>query len=329
MQVTNKKNKVFIYLVALSILVVAFLMDIILGSSNITLNEVFSNLFNKENDEIIHTVLWKIRIPKAIVALVAGATLAASGTLIKAVMKNPLADTGLLGIQSGATLVAMVIILMMPNLYKWLPLGAFLGGFLVYMLLTLVAFKDGIKPIRLILSGIAINGFLASFISLISIYNSDKIQGALSWLNGSLAGVTMKDAQLILIYGGLALMLSLLLIGKCNLLLLDDVTIINLGENLSLTRFIVSTVAVLLASVSVAIVGIISFVGLVIPHIARLIIGQNHKDLLPLSIILGGAFLLIADILQKIIFSPMEIPIGIVISFVGAPFFLYQLRKQV
>lgn len=324
-----KKNKVLIYTVALVLLVVAFISNIIIGSSNITLSEIFITLFNSEANPTIHTVLWKIRIPRAIVALVTGATLAASGTLIKAVMKNPLADTGLLGIQSGATLIAMIIILIMPHMYDLLPIGAFVGGFLVYLILTAVAFKDGIKPVRLILSGVAINGFLGSFIGLISIYNSDKIQSALNWLNGSLAGVTMDDAILITIYGVMAIIISLFLIGKCNLLLLDDITIINLGENLSLTRFIVSTVAVLLTSVSVSVVGIISFVGLVVPHITRLIIGQNHKHLLPLSIILGSVFLLMADVLQKLIFSPMEIPVGIVISFIGGPFFLYLLRKEV
>lgn len=322
-------KKTYLYTVSIGILFIVFILNIVIGSTNISLTDVFANIFSSETDSVMHTILWKIRIPRAIAALVTGATLSASGTLIKAVMKNPLADTGLLGIQSGATLVAMIIILVMPQFFAFLPIGSFIGGFAVYILLTMVAFKNGIVPIRLILSGVAINGFLGSFIGLISIYNSDKIQSALNWLNGSLAGVTMKDALLIFIYGSIAIILSLLLIGKCNLLLLDDVTIINLGENLSLTRFIVSTVAVLLTSVSVSIVGIIGFVGLVVPHIARLIIGHNHKHLLPFSIILGGVFLLVADVFQKAIFSPMEIPVGIVISFIGAPFFLYLLRKQV
>lgn len=321
-------NKTFYYGIAIVIVLLFFLLDIMLGSSKIPMKDVLVNLFSEQKNETISMVLWKIRIPRAIVAFATGATLAASGTLIKAVMKNPLADTGLLGIQSGATLVAMILILVVPQYYHLLPLGAFIGGLLVYFLLTLLAYKDGIKPVRLVLSGVAISGFLGSFIGLITIYNSDKIQSALSWLNGSLSGVTMTDAKMISVYGAVAILLSFFLIPKCNLLLLDDATILNLGENLTRTRFIVSTVAVLLTSISVSIVGIISFVGLVVPHMTRLLVGQNHKHLLPLSILLGGGFVLAADVIQKFIFSPMEVPVGIVISFIGAPFFLYQLRKQ-
>lgn len=320
-------KKISIYIGGIILLIISFFLNIVFGGTNIPFDTILENISN--SDSSIYTILWKIRIPRAIVSLITGATLAASGTLIKAVMKNPLADTGVLGIQSGSTLVAMLIILVFPEFYGFLPIGSFIGGFVVYLFLMLLCLKDGIRPIKLVLTGIAINGFLGSFIGLISIYNSDKIQSALNWLNGSLAGVTMDDAKMITVYGIIGIVISLFFIGKCNLLLLDDVTVSNLGENLTLTRFLISIVAVFLASISVSVVGMVGFVGLVIPHIAKLIIGQDHKHLLPFSILLGAIFVLLADAIMKILFSPIEIPIGIVISFVCSPFFLYLLRKQI
>lgn len=322
------KNKKLAFVLLMAALVSAFFLNLIVGGSSVGIKDLFIYFTGGEVKESVAAIITKMRIPRALVALMAGATLAASGTLIKAVMKNPLADSGLLGIQSGATVVAMVVILVLPGLSLYLPIASFLGGLLVYFMLTLLSLKDGLNPMRLVLSGVAINGLMGSIIGIISIYNSDKIQGALSWLNRSLAGVKPQDAKLILFYGILAILLSFLLIGKCNLLLLDDTTILNLGENLPLTRFIVASISVLLASVSVAVVGIIGFVGLVVPHISRLIIGQNHKYLLPFSILMGGVFVLLADGLQKWIFAPMEIPVGIILSFVGAPFFLYLLNRQ-
>lgn len=322
------KRKPLFFIILLILLVGAFTLSVSAGGSSLGFKQ-FLLYFQKDAlSESASAIIGRIRIPRAIVAMVAGATLAASGTLMKAVMKNPLADSSLLGIQSGATVVAMVILLMVPAMYQYLPLAAFLGGLLVYLLLSLLSAREGFKPMYLVLAGVAINGLMGSVIGMISIYNSDKIQGALSWLNGSLAGVTTGDAALMLVYGAVAIGIAMMLVGKCNLLLLDDVTILNLGENLPLTRFIVASVAVLLASVSVSVVGIIGFVGLIVPHISKLIIGQNHKYLLPFSTLLGSVFVLLADALQKAIFSPMEIPVGIILSFIGAPFFLYLLNRQ-
>lgn len=322
------KKKTLAFIILGLILVISFGINLVVGGSRVGIRELLLFFSGGSVDDSVGLIISKIRLPRAVVAVMAGATLAASGTLIKAVMKNPLADSGLLGIQSGATVVAMIVLLMVPAMNAYLPIASFAGGLLVYLLLTVISFRDGLNPMRLVLLGVAINALMGSIIGLISIYNSDRIQGALSWLNGSLAGVQPGDATIMLIYGCLALGLSFLLVGKCNLLLLDDTTIINLGENLPRTRFIVATVAVLLASVSVSIVGIIGFVGLVVPHIAKLIVGQNHKALLPFSILMGSVFVLLADGFQKLVFNPMEMPVGIILAFIGAPFFLYLLNRQ-
>ncbi len=322
-------NKFFLFLIAIVLLIISFFIHICYGASTIGFYDVIEVLLNKEVTDKTTIIIKSIRLPRATGALVVGATLGASGTLIKAVMRNPLADTGLLGIQSGASVVAIFIMLVNPALYKFLPIGAFLGGLITYVILMSLAFKNNkINPLRLVLSGIAVNAFLGSIIGLMTIFYSDRLESALSWLNGSFVGINNDNAKLLVLYGVIAIFISLLLIPKCNLLMLDDNTVQNLGENVNLTRFIVATCAVLLSSISVSVVGIVGFVGLVIPHIGKILIGQNHKFLLPFSIILGSTFTLLADGLQKIIFSPMEIPVGIIISFIGAPFFLYLLRKE-
>lgn len=324
----NKKNLIA-FIIVICLLLITSILALTVGGSTVGINEIFG-ILKGSNDvsNMAHIIIFEIRIPRIIGGIFVGATLAASGTLIKAVMKNPLADTGLLGIQSGASLSAMIIILVIPAMMPVLPIFAFIGGLIAYIILSLLAYKDGMHPLRLVLAGVAVNALFGSLIGVISIYNADKIQNALTWLNGSLASISMDDMKILVIYGTIALVVSILTISKCNLLALDDMTIINLGENLNLIRIVIASIAVLLASISVSIVGIIGFVGLIIPHIARMVVGTNHKVMLPFSILLGSLFVLLADTFQVVIFSPIEMPVGIVISMIGAPFFLFLLRKQ-
>lgn len=324
----NKKHFLAIIFVLL-LLLVTTLIALTVGGSTIGFKEVVQLIV--QPDEISRTIkiiVLEIRLPRIVGAIIVGATLAVSGTLIKAVMRNPLADTGLLGIQAGASLSAMIVILIIPSFMPVLPLFAFFGGIVAYIILSVLAYKDGIHPLRLVLAGVAVNALFGAFIGVISIYNADKIQNALAWLNGSLASISVQDMQLLVSYGVIGLLIAMFTISKCNLLALDDLTITNLGENLTLIRIVLASISVLLAAISVSIVGIIGFVGLIIPHIATMIVGTNHKIMLPFSMLLGSLFVLLADTLQIIVFSPIEMPVGIIISMVGAPFFLFLLRRK-
>ncbi|WP_423363892.1 FecCD family ABC transporter permease [Mycoplasma sp. P36-A1] len=324
----NKKN---VFIVVALFFIISFFFNLSFGGSGINIKDILTYVFNRDqiNDlDRFETILFDIRLPRTVVAMMAGACLSASGVLIQAVMKNPLADSGILGIQSGATLVALLIMLVYPALAPIMPIAAFLGGFAVYLLLMSTAFKSGFSPIKLVLTGVAINALIGAVIGMVTIYNSEKIQNALAWLNGSFASVDTSDMYLMIIYGSLALIASLLLIKKCNLLLLDDATIITIGENLMQTRFIVASLSVLLASISVSIVGIIGFIGLVVPHIGRMIVGSRHEYLLPFSITIGASLTMFADGFQKWFFNPVEIPAGTIISFIGASFFFYLLIRE-
>lgn len=257
-----------------------------------------------------------------------GANLAVSGVLLQSVMKNPLADPGITGVSSGASVAAIIILLLMPQLSGALPLFAFVGGAIACALVFIMAWKNGLRPERIVLAGVAINTILGGFISLLSTLFSDRIQSAILWLNGSLATKTWSHVDMLFLYSLIGLGLSLFLIRSTNVLQLGDESAKNLGFNVSRTRLVISAVAVFLAAISTAVVGIISFIGLIVPHIARLLMGSDHKYTIPFSMVLGAIVLLIADTLARTIGGSIEIPVGVITSIVGGPFFLYLLRKR-
>ena len=191
-----------------------------------------------------------------------------------------------------------------------------------------MAYKNGIKPGRIVLAGVAVNTILGGVISFLSTMYSDRIQSAMLWLNGSLATKTWADVEMLFVYSIIALIVSLLLIRSANVLQLGDEAATNLGFNVNLTRLSISGVAVFLAAISTSVVGVISFVGLIVPHIARMMMGSDHKYTIPFSMVLGSIVLLVADTLGRTIGGAVEIPVGVIMSIVGGPFFLYLLRKR-
>lgn len=297
------------------------------GSVNLSFGEIISALINDDN-KMVTTIVYKMRLPRNILAVLVGANLAVSGVLLQSVMKNPLADPGITGVSTGASVAAIIILLVAPQFTSILPIAAFIGGAIACMLVFVMAYKNGLKPGRIVLAGVAINTILGGVISYLSTMYSDRIQSAMLWLNGSLATKTWADVEMLFIYSVIGLIVSLLLIRSANVLQLGDDAATNLGFNVNLTRLLISVVAVFLAATSTAVVGVISFVGLIVPHISRMIMGSDHKFTIPFSIILGSMVLLVADTLGRTIGGAVEIPVGVIMSIVGGPFFLYLLRKR-
>ena len=309
------------------VLVILVVLFSTIGSVNLSLGEIISSLIHQENSMVM-TIVYKMRLPRNILAVLIGANLAVSGVLLQSVMKNPLADPGITGVSSGASVAAIIILLLMPQLSGALPLFAFVGGAIACALVFIMAWKNGLRPERIVLAGVAINTILGGFISLLSTLFSDRIQSAILWLNGSLATKTWSHVDMLFLYSLIGLGLSLFLIRSANVLQLGDESAKNLGFNVSRTRLVISAVAVFLAAISTAVVGIISFIGLIVPHIARLLMGSDHKYTIPFSMVLGAIVLLIADTLARTIGGSIEIPVGVITSIVGGPFFLYLLRKR-
>lgn len=326
--VEKQNKKIALIGLACILLFTAILLSIGLGSVRFTPIHTIMTLFG-HGEGAANTILWDIRIPRVFLALLIGANLAASGALLQAVLLNPLADPGLTGVSSGAAVAVLFILLAAPTYTSIVPLAAMTGGTTAAVMVYLWAWKrrTGFTPVRVILSGVAVNAVFGGVIGLLSILYSDKLPAALAWLNGSLSGKGLNDAITILPYSAIGWIAAILCIRQANILRLGEQVAHNLGQNLTRIRFMLSFVAVYLAAVSVSTVGLVGFVGLIVPHISRILIGSDYRFMLPLSLVLGALILLIADTLGRTAFAPLEIPSGIVLAIVGGPYFLYLMRR--
>jgi iron complex transport system permease protein len=320
------KHPVKIIVISSTVLLISGLLSIRFGAVNYSL-ETIIHIFTGQGTDIQNTIMFSLRVPRTVVLILTGATLGISGTIIKIIMKNPLADPGLLGVQTGAASVAIIILLILPNYIFLLPMGAFIGGIIAYLLVMLLAYNKTLDPIKMILAGVAVNALFGAFIAAMTVFYSDAIQGVLIWMNGSFADVSVLDMQFVLIYSVIGIVLAFSVTRFANIMRLNDQMIHQLGIKVSVVRFLLASISVLLATISVAYVGIISFIALITPHIAKLLVGSNYKYWMPLSMVLGSVVLVLSDVIQRVIFNPLEIPVGIITAIIGAPFFLYLLRR--
>lgn len=320
-----------------SIVVFTFLLTICLGivsiglgSVHISIPDILTTLFGTSPTSVHDTIIWDIRLPRVVLAMVIGANIAVSGALLQAVMGNPLADPGLTGVTSGAAVCVLVIFLVAPEYTQFIPLAAFIGGLIAAAIVYSIAWKrNGISPIMIILSGVAVNALCGGGIGYLSILYSDRLPSAVQWLNGSLAAKGNNSLWMVLPYAIVGWIITIFIVRKANVIRMGDQVAASLGENVNRLRIVLSLLAVFLAAISVAAIGMIGFVGLIVPHIARLLVGSNYKYLLPMSMALGAFILLIADTGGRTLFSPMEIPAGILMAVIGAPYFLYLMRRSV
>lgn len=311
-----------------SILLLIFIViSIGMGSVYISPLETIQTIFTR-SEEMATTIIWDLRIPRVAVAAIVGVNLALSGALLQAVMRNPLADPGLTGVSSGASVTVLAIMLVFPNFTSFVPIAAMIGGTIAVAIVYALAWKKNtISPVRIILAGVAVNAIFGGITGLLSILYSDRLPAALQWMNGSLGGKGMGDVAVLLPYSMIGWVLALFCIRSANLLSLGEKVASNLGENTNRIRILLSSVAVYLAAVSVSIVGLLGFVGLVVPHMARLIVGTNYRFVIPMSMVLGAVVLVIADTIGRTLFAPLDLPAGIIMAMVGGPYFLYLMRK--
>lgn len=305
----------------------AMIFSLIFGSADISFDTVISTLMGNvgSTDSM---VIWNIRFPRNIVGALVGANLAVSGAILQSVMKNPLADPGIVGVSSGAGIAGVIMLIFLPEESLLLTPVAFIGAMLSAVAVYALAWKKGIRPNRIILAGVAVNAFLGSGISALLIFYSDKVQGALLWMIGGLSARSWPQVEALFPYTVLGLILALAGSKALTILSLGDETARGLGVPVEKVRFSMTAVAALLAAGSVSIAGLIGFVGLVIPHIVRLMIGTDYKYVIPGSAILGAGVLVFCDTVGRILFAPIEIPAGIIMASLGAPFFLYLLRRN-
>ena len=320
------KRKIISFLITGAALIVLFLVAVNTGSLKASPEQILRGLF-VAYDETVATI-YSLRFPRILIAMLAGASVAVSGVMLQAVMKNPLADPGIMGISSGAGMAAVLVTAFAPSLYLAVPVFAFLGGVFACGLVYLLSWKGDLSPLRVIVTGVAVNAFFTGLMSAGESMMGANYSGAASIVNGNITMKTWEDFRMLFIYAVIGLVLAVFLALKCDILGLEDQTIRSLGIRVNAVRLIVSAAAVLLASISTAVVGSISFLGLLVPHIARLLVGNSHKVLIPYTMLLGAFTLLLADTIGRTIAYPYEINAAVVMAVIGGPSFILLLRRS-
>ena len=275
-------------------------------------------------------VVWTIRFPRVVLAVFVGMNLAISGAIFQAVTKNEMASPFVLGVNNGAGVAILLTLVFFPSFYDILPFTASLGGGLAFFIVYLIAWKGGTNPVRLVLAGVIVSAILGSFTHAMFFFTDEVgvIQNALAWLTGSITGSNWGQVEMALPWTVLAVSLALIGSRQLNILLLGEETASSLGMNVEVTRFLLSFVGIIAAGVSVAVGGIIGFVGLIVPHIGRTIVGSDHKRLLIASMFIGPAMMMVADVGARLLLNPVQLPVGIITGIVGGIYFLYLMRKK-
>lgn len=323
---TNKKIVTGTVLLATFIL---SLISLVVGSVKIPLAEVVKVLFRSgalEKSE--HIVLFS-RLPRTIAAILVGSSLAVSGVILQAVLNNSIASPNIIGINAGSGLFSLIAMVFYPTAFYLTPIFAFIGALFASLLVFYIGYKTGASKLTIVLSGVAISSFLSAFSDTIITFFPDAQISRTSFLIGGLNSLTIESIKFPIIYIFVGITLAIIFSYDLNVLSLGDETARSLALKINKIRFLYIALASLLAASAVSIAGLIGFIGLIIPHISRLIIGHDNRYLIPLSAILGSAFLLLCDMLARSLFAPFEIPTGIILSFLGAPFFIFLLLRQV
>ena len=273
------KKRTLVMLAGLVAVILTIITGVTFGAVEIPFTEFWAAMTQKEITEN-YQILFQIRIPRVIVGALTGMNLALAGCILQGILRNPLADPGIIGVSAGAGVAAMLVMVLYPEQTMLVPMVAFLGALIATGLVFLLSWEQGIHPLRMILAGVAVGAFFGGAMSAIMVFHSDKIQGTVNWLAGGFQGRSWEHVKMILPYS---------LIG------------------------VVGTM--------------IGSVGLVVPHMIRMLVGSDFEYLLPCSALFGAALVVGADTVARTAFSPIEVPVGIFMAFLGAPFFLYLLKK--
>lgn len=320
--------------VMLIVTVAVFILSIGLGEMNLTPLTVLKVLFGGGND-MDKLVVFSFRLPRIIVALLVGISLAVSGGILQGMIRNPLASPDILGITGGAAVAVVSFLAMFSDSnhaltvsIKWLPLAAFIGAAVVSLLVYLLAWKNGVTPIRLVLIGIGLSMLMQAlttlFMILGPIYQASQ---ANIWITGTVNSASWENIGMLLPWTCILILMTFAMTRKINIQELGDEIATGVGSNIGRGRFFLLMISTALIGGAVAFAGGIGFVGLMAPHMARRLVGSSYGALLPVSALIGGILVMIADLVGRTLFSPLEIPAGVFTSGIGAPYFIYLLFK--
>lgn len=336
----NPKRKTTILLLLFSLLLISILFCVMIGSVHLPLRLTWDILLSHLPFLQIdptwttaqETIVWQLRLPRAFLALLVGAMLSSAGVSFQGILRNPLADPYILGVSVGAAFGAAASMLFFRHTsflgQLSVPLFSFLGGLLSLALVLQLSKHQGQHDREtLILAGVVIQSLIGAFLSFLIAVSGQQMQEIIFWMMGSLANRTWADIALLLPYFVIGILYLLLQTRDLNIISLGERAATHLGMNVEKKKVRILVIGSLLTSAAVSVVGIIGFVGLIIPHLMRLIVGPDHRILLPASTLAGAIFLLWSDTIARSLLGSQEIPIGVITAFVGAPFYAYLLKR--
>lgn len=298
-----------------------------MGPVKIPVKDAIKALFIADGSSA-RLLIWSLRLPRVLSAGLVGICLSLAGCILQGVMRNNLASPSTIGVTSGASFVGYLTLVAFPQYFYLLPLGSILGAFATTLLIYFLSYQNGVSAVKMILSGLAVSAVFSAFNDMIKIFFSERIGNVTSFLVGGLNGVVWGNFFTVLPYAVCGILFCILIPSRMNILMLGDEAANTLGLPTERFRFFLIIISSLLAGASIAVSGMIGFVGLIVPHISRLLIGSDYKYLFPASICCGFLLLVVCDTIGRTILPVGEIPVSITLSFIGAPFFLYLLRTK-
>ncbi|WP_278522188.1 FecCD family ABC transporter permease [Clostridium cochlearium] len=343
MKTIFKENTSFLFIILLVIMILSMVVAVGIGPVSIDFMDVWKIILYKLGFNIdgvaqissnIQRIVWYLRLPRVILSAVVGSGLAIAGVSMQAFTKNPLSDPYILGISSGASAGAVAAALIgIFNIFGIfaMPIGAFIGSLIsIIVVYYLSRTKEGILPIRLVLTGLAVSSIFSAFTNYLIYSSKDEsgIRNAVFWMMGGLSGTKWIYIPIPLAVLIVSILVLFCLSNALNTMLIGEQTAIVLGMNIKLIRTIVVLVCALLTGTLVAISGSIGFVGLIVPHISRNFVGSDHRKVLPISALLGALLIIWADVAARMVVAPQELPIGIVTALTGGPFFIWLLKRN-
>ncbi|HIW38000.1 MAG TPA: iron ABC transporter permease [Candidatus Jeotgalicoccus stercoravium] len=331
---TKKKNKAVVTaIILLVLLIIIFLLSLNTGLIKIDPLTVINTFLGNgsEQDELL---LLEFRLPRIVIAVLIGMGLAVSGTVLQGVVKNPLADPGIIGINAGAGLAVMIFVIYfsteLGNSVFIMPIVAFIGAGITAVVIYAFSYKkdEGVSPIRLILVGVAVAAGISALMIVLTLrIDPESYSFVATWLAGSIWGTSWNFVLALLPWLVILIPFVYFKSRVLDVMNLGDATAVSLGMNLERERRWLLAAAVALAAASVSVSGAIGFVGLIAPHMTRRLVGETHKYVIPIAALIGAVLVLTADTLGRLILQPAEIPTGVVVAIIGAPYFLYLLAK--
>jgi iron complex transport system permease protein len=309
----------------LAVALIALGASLLVGGTAIAPHDLFGALAHPGDSGDLATIVWQLRVPRIVIAGVVGVELAVAGALLQGMLRNPLVDPYLTGVSGGAA-AAITLAIVIGVTAPLIPAVGFVAGLLASLLVAALARRGaGLDATRLILAGVSLSALFSAFVTLVLTreQSSDYAAQIVAWLAGSMAGRGWHDLALTLPYTGVGLALACIAVPALNALRIGDARASAVGVNVDRAQWMILAAAALLAASAVALAGMVGFVGLVVPHLARRVVGTDARWLLPASALIGAALCAIADAASRALLAPAELPIGVLLAFVGVPTFLY------